>query len=451
MVKWRVGEEIVTLEQSEDTHHVFRLAGAFGKGEKPSGPEMKDEAPRLKIDTPPDGRTVEGRDVELTIRSGDPDPAALRLYQDGVPVRGDIDFRPGRGPNFRTTRVSLRRGANRFYAMASKPGTVDGRSDELTLRYEGPEPPGRLHTLAIGISNYEKRPLKYAHFDAETISRFLHSRGVQGANRPGEQIVLVDDEVKPARIDDAFRKLRDAVKGKPEDTVVLFLAGPTDTDVESDQFCLLLPDFAFEGAPPPALGVAARGNPGAGSFRTKVGDPGVLPYVVLYNRLARLDALQRLVIVDACQAGSILEDPAVRNIRRQVERGSRKARTSYLLAARRGEPASEADALEHGLLTYTLLRGMGATNLRRIPDDLGGFPGRPSADLDGDGLVTSDELVSYTGETLPRLARMFPRLIMRAGNAPPVTRPGVDGTPDLEQELKFQASESSFPLIALPK
>ena len=463
IVKWRVGDKIVTLEQSQDTHHVFQLAGAFGKGTRPKGPELKDEAPRLKIDTPPADRTVEGREVELTIWSGDPGPAALRLYQNGVPVRGDTDFRPGAGPNFLTTRVSLRRGENRFYAMASKPGTIDGRSEELTLRYEGPEAPGRVHTLAIGISAYEKRPLKYAHLDARTIAGLLHSRGLAGPDRQGEQIVLTDEDVTPERVDNAFRRLRDAVKGKPEDTVVLFLAGHTDTDIESEQFCLLLPDFPFEGAPAPALDVAIRGNPGlpqrgnagagAGSFRTKVGGKGVFPYVLLYNRLARLEALQRLVIVDACQAGAILEDPAVRNIRRLVDRGSRKARNSYLLAARRGEPANEADALEHGLLTYTLLQGMGATGLKRIPDDLGGFPGRTNADRDGDGLVTSDELVAYTDETLPKLARMLPQLVMRAGNAPPAPVPGPnpDGTPELEQKLKLSASDASFPLIALPR
>ena len=453
MVKWRVGEEIVTLEQSRDTHHVFQLAAAFRKGEKPKGPELKDEGPRLIIDAPPTDRAVDAREVELTIWSGDAEPAALRLYQDGVPVKGEDDFRRGLGPNFRTTTVSLRRGENRFYAMASRPGTIDGRSDELTLRYEGPEAPGRVHTLAIGISGYTRRPLKYAHVDARRIAEFLRARGVEGLDRPGEQIVLIDRDVTPDNVDDAFRKLRDAVKGRPEDTVVLFIAGHTDTDTESDQFCLLLPDFPFDMAPRPPGDVTVRGNPGLGAFRTRAGSPDVLPYVVLYNRLARLDALQRLVIVDACQAGAILEDPAVRNIQRLVERGSRKARNSYLLAARRGEPANEADALEHGLLTYTLLQGMGAPGLKRIPDDLGGFPGRPSADLNNDGWITSDELVAYTEEALPRLARIFPQIVARAGKAPTPPVPGPDpaGAPDLEKKLKLQASGSSFPLIAVPK
>ena len=48
-----------------------------------------------------------------------------------------------------------------------------------------------------------------------------------------------------------------------------------------------------------------------------------------------------------------------------MESASRRARTSYLLAARRGEPAPEVIPLKHGLFTYALLRGM-------RPIDLGG-------------------------------------------------------------------------------
>ncbi len=454
MVKWRVGETIVTLQQSEDTHHVFQLATAIGQGTKPPGPKLVEDGPQLKIDSPSTDRVVDAREVEMTIWSGDARPSALRLYQNGVPVRGEADFAPGSSPNFLTTKVILRKGENRFYAMASKPAAVDGQSNLVTLRYDGPEPPGRVHTLAIGVSRYDKRPLKYAHADAQRIAEYLQSQGVNGNNRPGERIVLVDNQVTEPAIEDAFRQLRDAVKGKPEDTVVLFLAGHTDTDAATDQFCLLLPQFPFDRAGPvaaqPNLGVAMRGNLQAGLFQIKVDDPDVLPYVVLYNRLTRLEALQRLIIVDACQAGAILEDKAVQNIQRLVEKGSRKVRNSYLLAARRGEPANEADALEHGLLTYTLLHGLKAPGLKLIPAALGGFPGRPSADLNLDGIVTSDELTSYTEDALPRLAQMFPQVVMRAGNPLPAPVPAEAGPPELEKRLKLQSTEASFPLISIP-
>jgi WD40 repeat protein/uncharacterized caspase-like protein len=451
MVKWRVGEKVVTLEQSQDRHHAFQLAREFARGIKPEGPRLVDDAPRLKIDDPGGDRISPDREVELTIWTGDADPSALRLYQNGVPVRGEGDFRPGPGPNFRTTTVSLRKGENRLYAMASaptsKPGAIDGRSDDVTLRYDGLEPGGRVHVLALGISDYKKRSLKYAHRDAETISEFLHSKGVE----EGERIFLPNEKVTTTKIDDAFRKLRDVVKGKPEDTVVLFLAGHTDTDLEANQFCLLLPEFPFENARPEDLnlassrGLVSRGATGSGGFKAKIDSVDVLPYAFLYSRLARLEAMQRLVIIDACQAGAILEDTAVQNLQRVVERGSRKARNSYLLAARRGEPANEADALEHGLLTYTLLRGMGAAGLKPIPNP----PEPRSADLNHDGVVTSDELVTYAEDTLPKLAKMFPELVSRAGGNPLGNNEG--SSPALEQRGKVQSSEASFPLLVVPR
>lgn len=449
MVKWRVGDRIVTLEQSEDTHHTFQVARAIARGDRPELPRARAEAPELKIVGPPEGRDVGGREVELTVWAGDRDLTGLRLYQNGVPVRADGDFRADAGPNLRSARVRLRKGENRFYAMASRAGADDGRSQELTLRYDGPEPPGLVHTIALGISRYDHRPLKYADVDARRIAEFLEGQGLRDGDRAGERIILVDDKVTEPNIDAAFLQVREAVRGRPQDTVVLFIAGHTDTDDDSDQFCLLLPRFPFPAEPVAgagAPGFALRGNVGPGGPRARVGDPNVLPYVILFNRLARVEALHRLIVIDACQAGAIRSDPAVRNIQRLVDRGARRARNSYLLAARRGEPANEADALGHGLLTYTLLRGMGATGLRPIPDDLGGFPGPPSADLDGDGFVSSNELVAYTDQSLPRLARLFPELVRRAGGPLPAAGP----PPELEKDVTIRAAEESFRLIPHP-
>ncbi|WP_435009945.1 caspase family protein [Tundrisphaera lichenicola] len=458
MVKWRVGERIVTLQQTEDTHYAFRVAASIAGGEKPEQPtELKAEGPSLKIFAPPTEPGVTPREVELTLWTDVPRPSGLRLYQNGVPIRGEGDFEPGETPHFARTKVVLRKGENQLYAMASRPGSSDGKSEALTILYDGPEPAGRLHTLALGISNYKNRALKYAHLDASGIADFLKAQGVRNADRPGERIVLIDDQVTEPEIEKAFRRLRDAVRGHPEDTVVLFLAGHTDTDEAANQFCLLLPRFPFPVGPPAIAnvvargnGVGVRGNVGDAQGGVKVGDPQVLPYVILYNRLARLEALQRLVIVDACQAGAILDDPAVARVRKNVEWGSRKARNSYLLAARRGEPANEVDALEHGLLTYTLLRGMGADHLKPIPADLGGFPGPISADLNLDGLVSSDELVSFTDEALPRLARMFPQVVIRAGGAVGLS-PTASNSPELESRLRIQSDDDSFPLVVLPK
>ncbi|MBV8076309.1 MAG: hypothetical protein JO284_07925, partial [Planctomycetaceae bacterium] len=46
-----------------------------------------------------------------------------------------------------TTKVRLRHGLNRFHVMAGRPGSheVEGRSETVEVRYDGPDSPGQLH------------------------------------------------------------------------------------------------------------------------------------------------------------------------------------------------------------------------------------------------------------------------------------------------------------------
>jgi hypothetical protein len=85
-----------------------------------------------------------------------------------------------------------------------------------------------------------------------------------------------------------------------------------------------------------------------------------------------------------------------------------------------------------------------------IADDLGGFPGPGTADRNGDGILSTDELVAYTDETLPRLARVFPQIVLRAG-ARPLPPLANEPKPELEARLKVQSGDASFPLLVLPE
>ena len=145
-----------------------------------------------------------------------------------------------------------------------------------------------------------------------------------------------------------------------------------------------------------------------------------LPFSVIALNLMRLDALNRLVIVDACQAEAILSDPKVAAIRKWMEIESRKARTSYLMAARRGEPALEVEPLGHGLFTYTLLRAMGGITQDQEPEELNELKLRGTADYDGDGTLTTHELDRYVKETLPQIAAKFPLMVAKARSAQPL-------------------------------
>src|SRR5262249_55599531 len=143
---------------------------------------------------------------------------------------------PPAGPDGVTliVQVRLRRGENRFYAMASRSGggSIDGRTSEVAVRCDAPEPPGRTHVLALGVSRYTRHALQFADRDAKRIAAFLHEHELASQDdespRRGLSLVLTDEQVTNESVDDAFTKLRDSVAGHPEDVVVVFLAGHAD-------------------------------------------------------------------------------------------------------------------------------------------------------------------------------------------------------------------------------
>src|SRR5262249_50743110 len=126
--------------------------------------------------------------------------------------------------------------------------------------------------------------------------------------------------------------------------------------------------------------------------------------------------------------------------------------------ARRGEAANESAVLEHGLLTYVLLRGMQAPGLRPLPALLSDFEAVPNADRNGDGFVTSRELRDYAEDALPMLASRLPDLAQRSGS---ITRGGSNDGPGptalpvanaAPEPVRMQGAEGvGFRLIALPK
>ena len=163
----------------------------------------------------------------------------------------------------------------------------------------------------------------------------------------------------------------------------------------------------------------------------------------------RLDALNRLVIVDACQAEAILSDPKVVAVQKFAEVESRKARTSYLMAARRGEAALEVEPLGHGLFTFTLLRGMGGIPKNQEPEELAELKLRTNADYNGDGTLTTIELDRFVKENMPRIAARFPLMVANRRSAQPLAGAGAlqGHKSPADQSLRIQTTSLSFPLF----
>ncbi|RUL84671.1 caspase family protein [Tautonia sociabilis] len=466
---WRLAGRLVPLAGYPSTHRVVGLAGRLLSGDPPAVPGAIAEPPALTIDGPAD-RVVFSREVELTIRLDRPDPGVVRVYQDGRPVlqaRTDTAEEPAasddpprlrRAPEDPTlwhATVHLHSGPNRFLAMAgpslragvaaeddpTEPvaATPDGYSEPLELVYGGADPDeeGLVHVVAIGVGDYRsrERALRFASRDAEQFAQYVSLSGAEVGGSIGRCHVLTDDRVTEEAIRLAFDDVREAVRGRPQDTVILFLAGHADAIGPADEgrFVLILPEFPF---PDPAPDGDGGVDPGVAAEVAAANREDLLPFAAVYSELLGLEALQRVVVIDACQAEAIRSDRSIRRIQELIDGAAFEAKTSYFLAAsRQGVPAGESAELGHGLLTYAMLRGLGKPVGRGAsflpPTGDPRLEVRDHADSPPfDGYVTTDELRDFVDWALPLLADRFPHLALRTG---------IDGRPDADDDPEAQA------------
>lgn len=443
-------DEAGQADQLAATHFLYGLGEELLDGVVSGLKEEPHKPAPISIRLPP--RTDLTRsDIRLTINLGTDGFQQVRLYHNDVPIPSgwEAGAKPGRKASTTTLEVPVKlvSGENRFYVMASQKGAYDSCSGVVEVDCQARMERGRVHILALGVGDYQSRRLRYAVNDAVKLSDVLHARGLDASGKSGFRRWLSGKEVTRESVESALDEIARQVEERPQDTVVVFVAGHTGV-FDPQQFCLLLPSYRFSGDQPTL--VAARGGiPNIGG-NEKVKDPRtVLPYSVIERSLSRLNALNRLVIVDACQAESILYDPKVREIHRWMNVESRRERTSYLMAARRGEVAIEAAPLAHGLFTYSLLRGMRAVSLADEPKEVKDLSLPTDADFNGDGIVSTDELDAYAKQVLPQLCRVFPHLVSAARAA--AETPRARQEPPLDQNLRLQGSDVSFPLIPLKK
>ena len=338
-------QEVRPLEQYFDRYYESGLGEKLRLGKRDDPAESRKPKAYLTIDPPPE-KVSPTRQTKLVISLSDPGLKArdLRLYHNNQPVQTVEDFQSEgeSGTKFVAT-VTLKGGINKFYAMAGSKEGVDARSRDVELAFDAPEDKGKLHILALGISKYATNALKFADVDAKAISDLMNDRALAGGRLPGKQFLLRDDQVNEASIKEKLQEIKETVKGHPEDTVVVFLAGHTGivrTTPDNPRFSLLTANFPF-----PAETPQVSASRGLSNGYTVAPDEAYIPYYMLSFYLSKMEALQRLVIVDACQAEAILDDEGVLQVQRLMDSRARKAKTSYLLAARKGvgSPGTELE------------------------------------------------------------------------------------------------------------
>src|SRR5262249_8283329 len=125
----------------------------------------------------------------------------------------------------RTFTVALVPGANVFEVKAANgDGSWDSESARLRLHLEKPLAKPTLFVLAVGINVYaqDSLNLKYAAPDAQAIADLFRSRGQALYDRV-ETTLLLDDRATRKALKEALTAI--ARKGRPADTLVVFLAG----------------------------------------------------------------------------------------------------------------------------------------------------------------------------------------------------------------------------------
>ena len=303
-----------------------------------------------------------------------------------------------------TAPVTLREGANTIVLTARE---ADGalRQDVRTVTLDraavAPPPAAPVardaYAVVIGVGRYEQRTipsLQYAVADAEAMYKVL----IETAGFKKDHVLLLTDrtERKPT-----LRNIKYALgtflarAAQKDDTVIVYFAGHGAPEVdqrgvERDGLAKYLipsdadPDDLFSTA---------------------------LPMDDLQTIFDRIEAERVVVFLDACYSGAAGGRTfASRRTRSGIvddlflERLTRSRGRAIITASRPAEVSIELPELGHGIFTYYLTKGL-----------------RGAGDLNGDGIVSLQELYEYLEQQVVRKSRSV------GGNQHPVMKGELEG------------------------
>ena len=214
--------------------------------------------------------------------------------------------------------------------------------------------------LIIGINNYKHMPkLNYAVNDAISIKEMLMS---SYDYKESNIKLILDDEATKDNILEGFHELLQSAKEK--DRVLIFYAGHGET--------MPMPSGGDMGYLLPVDGDPEK------LFVTS------LPMNRLYDIAQLSYAKHILYLVDACYGGLALS--ATRGLKKSVpnylSKITREKGRQIITAGGKDEQVLERSEWGHSAFTKNLLTGLG----------------KQSADIDGDGVITADELGGFLAE-----------------------------------------------------
>ncbi len=376
-IQWRLGGQLYALDQFYNEYFAPGLLARLlqpGPGPRPAQAlsSLKVAPPELTILKPRAGDSLSEASVTVEVKLEDRGGGVsqVRLFQNGHRVPDErIQVEGGAA----RARVDLEGGVNTLRATAfDREGKVESRGDtvRITCLAQGAKP--RLHVLAVGVSRYQDSALnlRSARADAESIARAFKPGGLFEEVKVA---LLVDEQASAAGVRKALEELK--AGAAPQDTLLVFLAGHGQVLGQTFYF------VPHEGKP--ATPEQIQGS--------------CLSSVELAQSLTRVSATRQFVVLDCCHSGA-----AASSMNRAFSAGlvraqqdlARQSGVFLVAAASSDQAALEAGKLEHGLLTYSVLSGLG--------DDK-----PPGAPVNSRGLVTVNGLLLFVSGEVPRLAEEY--------------------------------------------
>jgi WD40 repeat protein len=222
----------------------------------------------------------------------------------------------------------------------------------------------RLFVLALGINQYADQgipPLDYSVADAHSIVDLL-SRGARPIYDLAAPVMLTNEQVTRPQWRQTFADLTAQLKdvAKPDDLLLIFLAGHGVADEEQQKYYFITYDFKYE-------------NYRQGNYAD----------CITWEDFEQLAAIpcRKLALLDTCHSGAI---ERLRQQNKLAVRGFQEDVVLTVCAASADELAEERPEWQHGVFTKNVL------------DALTG-----AAEQKQDRVITLDELVAYVRSAVP--------------------------------------------------
>jgi hypothetical protein len=266
-------------------------------------------------------------------------------------------------------RIRLREGQNTISIAVQ--GT-EGLTNQKTISIQLAKKQEKVYAVVIGINKYKNLPtLKYAVNDAREFYRYL----TEVNQVPKDHVwLLLDEEATLDKLRSTLGTLLRRRAGR-DDTVIIFLAGhgATETDPSSPDGDGLEKYILPLNADPMDLYSSA------------------MPMSEVARIFQRISSERLVFIADTCYSGASGGRTILAGGTRATVSGAFLERLSQgkgrliLTASDANEVSVEKDELKHGVFTYYLLEGL-----------------RGKADVDGDGVITVDEVYRYVSTKVPQ-------------------------------------------------